>query len=197
MRPRLVKRNKPVQIFMDLEFTGLHQCTSLVSLALVTINGISFYAEFTNYDQSQIDNWLQEHVIDNLYLFPKQTEGYEINNHNTTVKGTKEYVLSYLQKWLKQFSKIEIWSDCLAYDWVLFCELFGGARNLPKNIYYIPFDICTAFKIAGIDPDISREEFAETSTNKEKHNCLWDAKIIRNCYLKLSRNRMYWHQLPS
>lgn len=84
-----------------------------------------------------------------------------------------------------------MWSDCLSYDWVLFNEIFGHAFDIPKNIYYIPFDICTLFKIKGIDPDISREDFAKDYLVKvafqsgKKHNAMWDAFVIRECYKKL------------
>jgi hypothetical protein len=85
-----------------------------------------------------------------------------------------------------------MWSDCLAYDWVLFNEMWGHAFDVPKLIYYIPFDICTLFKIKGIDPDISREEFAENKPDGklQKHNSLWDAMIIKMCYEKLMNNRV-------
>ena len=82
-------------------------------------------------------------------------------------------------------TEIEMWSDCLAYDWVLFCQLFEGALSAPSYIYYIPFDISTLFKIKKIDPDISREGFIGKSNTNEKHNSLWDAKVIRKCYQKL------------
>ena len=48
--------------------TGLHRNTSLISIGLRTEFGSYFYAEFTDYDQSQINEWLQEHVIGNLKL---------------------------------------------------------------------------------------------------------------------------------
>lgn len=76
-----------------------------------------------------------------------------------------------------------MWSDCLAYDWVLFCNIFGGAFEVPKNVYYIPFDICTLFKIGGINPDVNREEYANsTYLELQKHNALHDANIIMKCY---------------
>ena len=56
--------------------------------------------------------------------------------------------------------------------------------KIPKNIYYIPLDICTLFKVKGIDPDISREEFSGVNS-KNKHNSLFDAKVIKLCYEKL------------
>ena len=117
------------------------------------------------------------------------------------VFGSSDYIKPFLEEWLSQFEKVVIWSDCLAYDWVLFCNIWGHAFSLPQKIYYIPMDICTVFEVKGIDPDISREEFATNtfSESKEplffdkdcnlleikKHNALWDAFIIRECYNKI------------
>ena len=185
---------KRIKVFMDCEFTGLHQNTTLISIGLVSECGKTFYAEFTDYDQKQVDDWIKNNVIANLTLLNYDIDrDYEPYAKNVKAKGTKEHVEQALSHWLHQFEQVEIWSDCLSYDWVLFNQIWGHAFNIPKNIYYIPFDICTLFKIKGIDPDISREEFAgnmiEVSTAEHwgtnpKHNALWDAYIIRECYRK-------------
>ena len=94
----------------------------------------------------------------------------------------------HLSKWLIQFEKVEIWSDCLSYDWVLFNDIWNHAFNIPDNVYYIPFDICTLFKLKGIDPDINREKFAEMKDRPFKHNALWDANVIMQCYDKLMKS---------
>jgi hypothetical protein len=65
----------------------------------------------------------------------------------------------------------------------LFCDLFGGAMNIPNNIYYIPFDLSTYLKVFDKDPDVNREEFA--GIEGKKHNALHDAKVIRACHNKL------------
>ena len=58
------------KIALDTEFTGLHKSTTLISLALVSECGKTFYAEFIDYDKTQVDEWLQLNVLDNtLYLF--------------------------------------------------------------------------------------------------------------------------------
>lgn len=168
-----------MKVFFDTEFTGLHQNTTLISIGLIAENGNTFYAEFTDYDRTQVDSWIEENVISNLYL-PYESKGsYE----EFTIRGSKKWIKIFLYEWLSQFDTVEIWSDCLAYDWVLFNEIFGHAFNIPKNVYYIPFDICTLFKIKGVDPDISREEFS--GMDGEKHNALYDAKVIKACYEKL------------
>ena len=184
-----------MKIFFDTEFTGLHQETTLISIGLVTEYKKTFYAEFNDYDIELVDDWIQESVINKL-LFKKEIDngiGHidSITSKNFTMCGNRISVKKYLSEWLKQFDKVEMWSDCLAYDWVLFNEIWGHAFNIPKNIYYIPFDICTLFKIKGIDPDINREDFvgnvAWLTGQEEKHNALWDALVIKACYEKLMK----------
>lgn len=192
-----------MKIFFDTEFTGLHQNTTLISIGCVSEDDRYFYAEFNDYDQSQIDNWLEKNVINNLLLNNSyENEYYSLEKHknitgkknqgfSVTLKNNSERIKIELEKWLKQFGKVEMWSDCLSYDWVLFNQLWGHAFNIPKNVYYIPFDICTLFKANNIDPDIDREKYVRMTNGSKKHNALWDAKIIKKCYQKLMRNKDY------
>lgn len=174
-------------IFFDSEFTGLHQNTTLISIGLIAETGESFYAELDDYDKTQLDEWLQSNVISKLRL---QQKGLTSRGNHSEYYGNKRQLATYLSTWLSQFEQVEMWSDCLSYDWVLFCQIFGHAFNIPKNVYYIPFDICTLFKEKGIDPDISREEFTSEMINaiavNKKHNALYDAEVIRLCHRKLS-----------
>jgi len=175
------------KVFFDTEFTGLHQRTTLISIGFISECGKTFYAELIDYDQSQIDEWLKTNVIDNLtnqLMLTNSFEGIE----NIRCKCDMKMLQVYLSKWLSQFEEIEIWSDCLSFDWVLFCQIYGHAFSIPKNVYYIPFDICTLFKMKGVDPDISREKYGcgEAYSEMLKHNALWDARVIKMCYEKLS-----------
>lgn len=212
------------KIFFDTEFTGLRKDTTLISIGLISECGKKFYAELTDYDQSQVDEWIKENVISKLTLthhikktnssweqWPGADLGRTENALSLALKmrdvkeipsieciGQKAMVADRLKKWLSQFEHVEMWSDCLSHDWVLFCDLFGGAMEIPKNIYYIPFDLSTLFKLKGIDPDVNREGFATTVRtasgeliffdekgliiDAQKHNALWDAKVIKMCY---------------
>jgi hypothetical protein len=177
-----------MRVFFDTEFTGLHKNTTLISIGCVSENGRVFYAELTDYDESQVDDWIREHVINNLRL------QHYVNNESRrtgtdawswSARGDKSYVSQQLRDWLSQFDSVEMWSDCLSYDWVLFNDLFGHAFNIPDNVYYIPFDICTLFKVKGIDPDIDRALFAGYKGKSIPHYALHDAFVIRACYNKL------------
>lgn len=189
------------KLFFDTEFTGLHQKTTLISIGIVSEHGETFYAELIDYDESQIDEWLKDNVIANLYLPHLNVQGVTnfttqpINPFvkNTEVVGDTEFVRHCLTEWLTRFDSVQIWSDCLSYDWVLFCQIFGHAFNIPKNVYYIPFDICPLLLEKVGDADISREEYAGNmievndshNWGVKKHNALWDAYVIRACYNRL------------
>lgn len=160
-----------MKIFFDTEFTGLHKNTTLISIGLVTEDGRAFYAELNDYDKDQLDPWISKHVIDNL-------TGQHVLS--------KSELQTELRMFLGQFETVEMWSDCLAYDWVLFNDIFGGAFDIPKNVYYIPFDLCTLLKVKGFDPDTNREAFAGFEEDQSKHNALHDARVIKACYDKLT-----------
>jgi len=179
--------NKRTNIYFDTEFTGLHQKTTLISIGLVSECGKTFYAEFTDYDQSQVDDWIKDNVISNLTL---DVQSNIANNDNWRLLGDTRQIKEGLQVWLSQFSSVRMVSDLPCFDWVLFCNIFGHAFNIPPNVYYIPLDIVGLFEAKGIDNDISREEFALNDSHglggSKKHNALWDAYVIRECYKKLT-----------
>lgn len=54
--------------------------------------------------------------------------------------------------------------------------------DVPSHIHYIPLDLSTLFWSKGIDPDISREAFANMKTVYGKHNALHDAMLIKKCF---------------
>jgi len=186
------------RMFFDTEFTGLQQNTTLISIGIVTQHGYSFYAEFSDYNREQVTPWISENVISKLTLDKKLQWNTDVEIESSMqVYGNTEYISLALRGWLTrcrrynlekgELEKIEMWGDCLAYDWVLFCELFAGAMNIPADVCYIPFDIATLFHSKDIDPDINREEYAGWNDNSnKKHNALYDAKVIRECHRKLT-----------
>lgn len=182
----------PKKFFFDTEFTGLHQRTTLISIGAVNEDGDSFYAELNDYNQQQVDEWIHDHVILNL-KFSKDSAPLMIGR-NHEMRGNRDQVATALATWIRLTMDMgdtaEMWSDCLAYDWVLFCDLFGGAMNTPSCVSYIPLDICTMFHMSGIDPDCDREAFARViypDLVGGKHNALHDARAIKACYERLCK----------
>ena len=175
---------------MDAEFTGLHANATLISIALVSNCGAKFYAEFCDYDKSQLERMgCKEEVLNNL-LYNEYKEYTDFSFESpVSMKDKTTFISVRLIEWLKQFDEIEIVGDCMSWDWVLFCDLFGGAFKIPQNVYYIPFDIANLFKIKNINPDISRVEYLggidSLTFEYKEHNALTDAKVCLNCYNKL------------
>lgn len=184
-----------MKIFFDTEFTGLHQGTSLISLAMISENGHIFYAEFEDYDTNQISPWLKENVINHLFL----KQDFSVGNHGVLlVRGNKYEIRQHISYWLSKLGKVEFIGDVYMYDWMLFCELFDGALNIPPNISYIPIDFATLLWQKGIDPKIDREKLIEndqlTSSLLDfpfplnKHNALYDAVLLKLCFENLFKS---------
>jgi len=175
--------SQPNRIFIDFEFTGLHQSTSPISMGVARDDGLCFYGEFVDYDISQVDGWLRDNIIGDLSI--PSGEVYRWDCGDLWVSGSKKEVRREFEGWLGDRQGIEVWADCPAYDWVLFCELWGGALNIPDIFYYIPFDLATLFKARGYNPDISREEFS--GVHGQRHHSLCDALMIKACWDRLER----------
>ncbi len=179
-----------MKLFLDTEFTGLHQATTLISIALYADENNYFYAELNDYDKGQVTPWIEENVISKLE-FNDIIGAVEISGTCIKIKANKATIALRLSFWLKQFDTVEIWADVLAYDWVLFCDLFGGALGIPENIFYAPFDLATAFRLKGLiephskyEQDVKRLDFIGLKSSKQ-HHALEDAKVDKLCFEKL------------
>lgn len=111
-----------MKVFFDTEFTGLHQSTTLISIGMVAEDGRELYCELNDYDKTQIDDWLENNVIANL--------------HNTNPIDT-EQLRKAIEDFIEPYGSVEIWSDCLSYDWVLFNHIWGHAFSIPPPKYTI------------------------------------------------------------
>lgn len=197
---------RKLRVYYDAEFTGLHKNTTPISIGIVSESGAYFYAEFTDYDPSQVTDWLNENVIQKLKLADKEpgyactTDAYDkhvpsIDSPvNMIVKGDTEHVKSHLLGWLANEShfaggaQIQFFTDCYAYDWVILNDLIGlngSALEIPGYVNYIPIDLSTVLYIGNFDPDISREEYIGDLDVQRIKNlkpfCEWDGDPKHNC----------------
>jgi len=197
-----------MKIFFDMEFTGLHQKTTPVSIGCVSECGKTFYKEFTDFDIRQVDDWQLANLFPHTKAFKNfskwTVEDYTEMTDVIDIPGYRkvailqEHLKEELESWLENEvgldlvysdDKIQFVSDCLAYDWVLLNEFWHGALNKPYWLNYIPIDICTMFEMVGIDPDINRIGYS--GLNLSKHNALDDALIIKACYERLIKEHNF------
>ena len=185
-------------LFFDMEFTGLRQNTTPISLGIVSEDGKKFYAEFADYDESQCNDWIKENVIKNLKLAGMGV-GVSDTDENPPLRivmGDKRYIRQEANEWLQQFNKIQFVSDVCHYDFILLIDLLtngGTALDLPENIsavcHDLNMDIARHFHVSDLEAfDMSREKImndlckTEDIVTGNKHNSLYDAEVIKAIY---------------
>lgn len=184
-----------MKIFFDTEFTGLHKNTTLISIGLIDEDGRTFYAEFSDYDDLQVDEWINNNVIKHLKWSKEgPTENFvNINDSGWEVYGDTVYIKEALKYWLTKYDSVELVSDVCHYDMVLFIDIFGDAFCLPDTVnpacHDINQDIAKYYGISEKEAfDKSREEIAAEyrEVKGNKHNALYDAKVIKVIYAGLN-----------
>lgn len=188
-----------MNIYFDTEFTGLNQSTTLISIGLVADDGCTFYAELTDYDESQCDEWIKTNVLANLKLgFLKNNHVIisEKSGHCWEVKGDTKYVRLLLTSWLSHYTDVQLVSDVCHYDMVLLMGLFRDPLKQIADAFRftdmtgicsvchdINQDIAHFLDISEAKAfDVSRESLVKVPIEGEKHNALYDAKIIKDIY---------------
>lgn len=180
-----------MKVFFDTEFTGLHKNTTLISIGLITENEETFYAEFTDYDRSQCDDWIKENVLPNLYCVKEMNKPVPDNYHI----GNKEHIRILLSHWFIHFGEVELVSDVCHYDMTLLADIFGGAFNMPNCVcsacHDINQDIAKYYNISIKDAFNQSREVILKENNivipGDKHNSLYDAKVIKAIYEIVSK----------
>lgn len=192
-----------MKVYFDTEFTGLHKNTDLISIGLIAENGKLFYAEITDYDKSQINDWLKENVIDNL-LFGNNS-GFKFYK-NPLIVGSKPNRLIYhdkntvryeLNQWLKRFdTDIQFVSDVCHYDMVLLIDLLADdALSMNKKFSLscndINQEIAKGLGISDAEAfDISREKLlVQLFLEAFK---MTKAYLSKNDISKLESNEIYF-----
>jgi hypothetical protein len=184
-----------MQLFLDTEFTSLDRHAQLISIGMCAEDGALFYAEVEGIAPEACTPFVREVVLPLLsgHLLPRFDEA-EKNSALILGRGNVIQVRQALQQWLLERDhhdgKHVVWADVLAWDWILFCDLFGNAFGIPKQIHYIPMDLATWLYAKGIDPDTDRTSLATIDCQipplrLERHHALYDAFLEQAIYHQL------------
>jgi hypothetical protein len=171
-------------LFTDAEFTGEHQKTTLVSLALVGMNDEALHVTFDDYDRDQVTPWLTEKVL-------------SLIDASQSVPSAAAFrrIASFMETYAAG-EKISLVSAGKLTDLILLFELWHHAhpeRKYFHNLYCLPdwlnhaehYDLNTIFHLAGHDPGTDRAAFAGLVGKGARHDALYDARVVRACFLKL------------
>lgn len=110
-----------MRYYIDTEFIedGPEHPLRPISIGIVSEDGREFYAVLSDtWDPAQANGWVRENVLPFLENGPRRT---------------REQVRQEILRFLGEDARPEFWADYGAYDWVVFCQLFGTMCDLPKG----------------------------------------------------------------
>lgn len=186
-----------MKYFFDTEFIEWAGGIDLVSIGIVSEDGDTFYAESTNFDERNADQWVKDNVLAKLEWwgnenankgfcnsFSQQQPG---NTWKTEVFGTEALIASELLAWIGNPStKPEFYAYYGAYDWVLFARLFGRLINLPKGFPMYVMDLKQMMDHERLDSDWKRTVCPDP---EGEHNALADAHWNKKLYQSIINNK--------
>jgi len=149
--------------FLDTEFIEGAESIELISLAVTSEDERDFYAVSTEVDLSRASEWSQTNVIPKLppRSDPRWMARSEIaRGVETLVEGDESP---------------KFWAYYGAYDWVAFCQVFGGLMRLPKRFPKWYRELKMLDTLAG-NP-------AKLAKPADRHDALADTRWNRGLFL--------------
>ncbi|WP_414755572.1 3'-5' exoribonuclease domain-containing protein [Anabaena sp. CCY 9910] len=174
-----------VRYFLDTEFIEDGSTIDLISIGIVSSDLREYYAINVDCDFSKANDWVKENVLKQLPPKPEPNQVTEEDILWETRRAIAKDIVCFIKqpffkndltkldyKAVKQIEPetgidVEIWTYYGAYDWVVFCWLFGAMIDLPKGFPMYTNDIKQWCKQLG-DPRLPEQ-------GKGKHNALADA----------------------
>lgn len=150
--------------FFDCEFNdqGPKRPIELISIGIVAEDGRELYLENCEVDLEKLSPWLKQNVVP--HLDGRRVPHIEIGSH----------ILNFMF----DDPKPVIWGYYVAYDWVLFCQLFDSMLDMPSMLPHHAMDL--------------KQELVRLGRSKpaikvpgKKHHALADAKW----------NKLVWESL--
>ena len=183
---RVISNETPKIVFIDGEFTGEHARTTLISLGVVTLEGAELYLTLNDYAEEQVSDWVAANVLADI-------------DPTGAVDSAQAYRL--LDGFLSDYAagqRLYVVSAGLLQDVVLMFELYHHAcpeREYFHALHCLPgylqhhamIDLNTLFRVCGVDPAVDRAIFAGSRPGLRRHNALDDARVVRDCFLKLMK----------
>jgi hypothetical protein len=180
-----------VKYFLDTEFIEDGRTIDLISIALVSEDGRSFYRQNSECEFQKASEWVWRNVFYHLTHFDirgKRSCNPTILSRDSGLSKTvisrcdanrmsedpcpwrtrheiRDEVLEFCNQ--EKYGKPEFWGYYSAYDWVAFCQLFGPMVALPKGYPMFCRDLIQWCKQLG-NPELPKQ-------GKDEHSALLDA----------------------
>lgn len=163
-----------MRIWIDTEFVdrgvALSATSDLISIGMVREDGKELYFENASfYQKGRLSEFHEKHVIPKLTGKDKRLWLPELADEIT--------------RFMADVEKPEFWAFYAAYDWVLFCKIFGTLMDLPKGWPQLCLDVKQLMIWIGIDDEPARL----VQDPATKHHALHDARWLRDLHLWIDK----------
>lgn len=149
-----------MRYWFDTEFIDDGYTIDLISIGIVAEDGRELYLENSECDLYRASPWVRENVIP--HLTANALDRAAIATHARNFMDHERY------------GKPEVWAYYAAYDWVVFCQLFGTMMDLPIGWPMFCRDVMQLCDELG-NPQLPKQ----TST---EHHALADALWTREAW---------------
>lgn len=147
-----------MKYWFDTEFIDSVDSLDLVSIGIIAEDNRTYYAVSNEFDSQKACLWVKENVFP-LLIAP---------NLRKNKAQIKDEIIAFI------IDKPEFWVFNGAYDWVLFCKLFGNTSNLPNNYPKFAYDVKQLSYLLN-KPYIPRQHTLQ-------HHALEDAKWTKDSW---------------
>ncbi len=179
-----------MKYFIDTEFSEKPNTIDLISIGIVNESGESLYAINKECDVAKIfntNNWVRDNVLLPIYRgnivgdqrnrrdFTASEMVFLFDEIGTSILDLREGILEFIG----DDKNPEFWGYYSAYDWVVFCWIFGKMIDLPKGFPMYCLDIKQLMISKGLDKEWKRVNCPDP---EGKHDALVDAKWNKKLY---------------
>lgn len=158
-------------LFFDSEFTELGIDPKLISIGLVSEDGIhEFYAELSDtYHASDCSAFVQEAVLPHL--------------QGGDARMTMNELALRLGNWIENFEQpVKLATDSLSWDWPWIQEIFSISGTWPENLDGRPFSLYQLIFPQFFEQAVE-QAFENHVPKLRRHHALDDAKVNRLSWL--------------
>lgn len=171
--------------YLDTEFIEHAGGIELVSIGIVSEDGKKFYAESSDFNPELADDWVRENVFKKLYVNPfdadkrkELAENAGMTGNHDMLYGSNKTIADAILRFIGDENPV-FYADYAAYDWVVFCRLFGRLVDKPKHFPYFAMDTQQMLKERGLDAAWVKENCPEP---ENAHNAFVDAMYVRDLH---------------
>lgn len=198
------KQNKS---FLGFNYSKTKPTIDLISIGIVSEDNSKYYAISKDFNLKEAWNrvqvtsgvnekpyyWIRENVLFSIWKELSSIEYLESNNSKInigkgmTYKSLEKLINKYgktnneIAEEIKEFvgnDKPVFYGYYSAYDWVVFCQIYGIMMNLPKGFPYY----CIDLKQTADDIWVKTGKETRFSKSKNEHNALNDAQWNKDFY---------------